>query len=77
MYFLNVGFRNFVAANRILTVISPDSSPIKRHIAKLKTEDMLIDLTFGQPRRALIILDNGQAILSANLPETIVGRLEQ
>lgn len=77
MYFLNVGFGNFVAIGRVLTVITPDSAPIKRHIANLRSEDMLIDLTFGKMSRSLILLDSGQAVLSTVHPDTIVGRVEK
>lgn len=77
MHFLNVGFGNFVAINRVLTVITPESAPIKRYIAKLRAEDMLMDLTFGKTSRSLIVLDNGQAVLSPVHPETIVGRVEK
>lgn len=77
MYFLNVGFGNFVAISRVLTVISPESAPTKRYISKLRTEDKLIDLTFGKTTRSLLILDNGQAVLSPVHPDTIVGRVEK
>ena len=32
MRFINIGFGNVVAAQRILAVLSPDSAPIKRVI---------------------------------------------
>lgn len=77
MQFLNVGFGNFVAISRVLTVITPESAPIKRYIAGLKEEDKLIDLTCGKTSRALILLDSGQGVLSPVHPDTIVGRVEK
>ena len=38
MRFINIGFGNVVAAQRILAVLSPDSAPIKR-IAALRAAD--------------------------------------
>ena len=36
MRFINIGFGNVVAAQRILAVLSPDSAPIKRMIKELE-----------------------------------------
>lgn len=77
MRFLNIGSGNFVAIDRILTVITPESAPIKRYIAKLRSEGMLMDLTSGRTSRSLIVLDNGQAVLLPMHPETVVGRGEK
>lgn len=77
MQFLNIGFGNFVAISRVLTVITPESAPIRRYIGNLKEEDKIIDLTFGKPSRSLILLDSGQGVLSPVHPDTIVGRVEK
>ena len=36
MRFINIGFGNVVAAQRILAVLCPDSAPIKRMIQEAK-----------------------------------------
>ena len=42
MRFINIGFGNVVAAQRILAVLSPDSAPIKRMIQEAKERGMLV-----------------------------------
>ena len=48
MRFINIGFGNVVAAQRILAVLSPDSAPIKRMIQEAKERGMLVDASFGR-----------------------------
>lgn len=76
MKFINIGFGNMVAAERIVTVVSPDSAPIKRIVQDAKDESRVIDVSCGRRTRAVIITDSEHVILSAIAPETIAGRLE-
>ena len=45
---INIGFGNIVAANRIISIISPESAPIKRIIQEARDKGMLIDATYGR-----------------------------
>ena len=76
MKFINIGFGNMVAADRIVTLVSPDSAPIKRLIQDAKDEGRVIDVTCGRRTRAVIITDSDHVILSAIQAETIANRLE-
>ena len=76
MKFINIGFGNMVAANRVIALASPDSAPIKRLIQDAKDEGRAIDVTYGRRTRAVIITDSEHVILSAIQTETIAGRLE-
>ena len=76
MKFINIGFGNMVAADRVVTIVSPDSAPIKRLIQDAKDEGRTIDVTCGRRTRAVIITDSEHVILSAIQAETIAGRLE-
>jgi regulator of extracellular matrix RemA (YlzA/DUF370 family) len=73
-YFINVGFGNIVAAGRILSIADPDSAPAKRDMAVLRSKGYLRDYTKGRITRALIYLDDGSAIQSSMLPETLATR---
>ena len=73
--FLNIGYGNVVSANRIIAIISPESAPIKRIIQEAKEKGVLIDATYGRKTRCIIVMDNGNVVLSPNMPETIGGRL--
>ena len=65
MRFINIGFGNVVAAQRILAVLSPDSAPIKRMIQEAKERGMLVDASFGRSTRSVLLMDTDHVILSA------------
>lgn len=75
MKFINIGFGNMVAAERVIAVVSPDSAPIKRLIQDAKDSGRAIDVTCGKRTRAVIITDSEHVILSAFQSETISNRL--
>ena len=65
MKFINIGYGNMVAAERIVALVSPDSAPIKRIIQDAKDAGRVIDVTCGRKTRAVIITDSDHVILSA------------
>ena len=65
-----------VAVERIVTLVSPDSAPIKRLIQDAKDDGRVIDVTCGRKTRAVVITDSEHVILSALQTETIANRLE-
>ncbi|MGN0599529.1 MAG: extracellular matrix/biofilm regulator RemA [Oscillospiraceae bacterium] len=76
MKLINIGFGNMISASRLITIVSPESAPIKRIIQDAKDKGMLIDATYGRRTRAVIIMDSDHVILSAVQPETVAGRLD-
>ena len=76
MKFINVGFGNMVAVDRVVALASPDSAPIKRLIQSAKDDGRAIDVTCGRRARSVIITDSEHVILSAIQAETIAGRLD-
>ena len=76
MKFINVGFGNMVASDRIVALASPDSAPIKRLIQDAKDAGRTIDVSCGRRTRSVIITDSEHVILSAIQTETIANRLE-
>ncbi len=75
MKFINVGFGNMVAADRVVALVSPDSAPMKRLVSEAREGGRIIDVTCGRRTRAIIITDSDHVILSATQPETISNRL--
>ncbi len=73
---INVGFGNAVKINRILAVVNPGSSPIKKLKDQARREKKLIDVTEGRRTRSIIILDSGHLVLSSVQPETISQRFD-
>ncbi len=76
MQLINIGFGNIVSAERIISIVSPESAPIKRIVQEAKDSKMAIDATYGRRTRSVIIMDSGHVILSAVQPETIAGRVD-
>lgn len=74
MKLINIGFGNMVSSSRILSIVSPESAPIKRIVQEARDRSMLIDATYGRRTRAVIVMDTDHVILSAILPETIAAR---
>ena len=75
MKLINIGFGNIVSAERIISIVSPESAPIKRIVQEAKDSKVAIDATYGRRTRSVIIMDSGHVILSAVQPETVAGRL--
>ena len=76
MKLINIGFGNLVSAERLLSVVSPDSAPVKRLVQEAKERAMLIDASFGRKTRAVLVMDTDHVILSAITPEAIARRLQ-
>lgn len=76
MQLINIGFGNLVAAERLITVVSPDSAPVKRLVAEAKERAMLIDASYGRKTKAVLVMDTDHVILSALTPETLLLRAD-
>ena len=74
MKLINIGFGSMIAAGRVLSVLAPDSAPIKRVMQEAKERGMLIDASYGHKTKAVILMDTDHVILSALTPETISQR---
>ncbi len=73
--FINIGHGNMIAAARIVAILSPDSSPVKRLIQDAKEEGRAVDTTAGKKTRAVLLADTGHVILSGLSAETVSARL--
>ena len=56
MKFINIGYGNMVAVDRIVTLVSPDSAPIKRMVQETRERGMLIDATYGRKTASVLIM---------------------
>ena len=75
MKLINIGFGNTVSADRIISIVSPDSSPVRRLTQQAREDGRLIDASCGRRTRSVIVADSDHIILSALQPETISGRV--
>lgn len=74
---INIGFGNVVSAARIITIVDPGSSPMKRLREEAAGRGKLIDATQGRKTRAIIVTDSDHVILSALQVETITQRFQE
>ena len=74
---LSLGFGNSVVARRVLAIVNPASSPMKRLREEAREAQRLVDATQGRRTRSIIITDSGHVILSAIQTETMAQRFEQ
>jgi len=73
---VHVGFGDYLAANRILTVIKPGSVPVRRLLEAAERRNLLVDITHGRRTKSVVLLDSGHLVLLALQPETIASRLK-
>ena len=75
MKLVNIGYGNMVSAGRIISVVSPESAPIKRLVQEARDSGMAIDATFGRKTRAVLIMDSGHIVLSSLITDTLAARI--
>jgi len=75
MGLINIGFGNVVSSAHVVTVISPESAPIKRVITEARAKGLLIDATYGRRTRSVIVCNSDHIILSAVPSDVIAQRL--
>ena len=73
--FINIGFGNFVSDRRVISVLSAESSPIKRLIRNAKDSNNLIDATCGRKTQSVMVMDSDHIVLSSLSSEVIHSRL--
>lgn len=72
---LNVGYGNLVAAGRIVAIVAPGASPMRRLRRDASNRGKLVDATEGRRTRSILVLDSDHVVLSAINPETLAARL--
>ena len=77
MKLINIGFGNLVSAERIVSIVSPESAPSKRMIQDVRDRGLLIDASFGRSTKAVIVTDSGNLILSSLTPEVLAQRAQE
>lgn len=71
MKMLMLGAGNMVQADRIVCIVSPDTSPIKRLVQDAKDEGRVIDVSCGKKTKSVIITDSDHVILSRIIPSKL------
>ncbi|MDK2802291.1 MAG: DUF370 domain-containing protein [Oscillospiraceae bacterium] len=74
MKLINIGYENMIISNRVISIVSPGTAPIKRLIQTSKEDGMLVDATHGKKTKSVIIMDSEHIILSSLSMEIINNR---
>ena len=72
---LAIGFGNYIAADKIVSILSPDSAPIKRMITDGRERGLLVDASFGRSTRSVILMNSNHMILSSLTPEELAQKM--
>lgn len=75
MQLINIGFGNFVSSGRLISVVTPESAPVKRLVQEARDRGALIDASCGRKTKSVLITDSDHVVLSAMSTETIAGRM--
>ena len=74
---LGVGHGNFVIPDRVVAIVNPASSPMRRLREDAKNEGRLVDASQGRKTRAILVTDSNHVILSAISADTLGQRVTQ
>lgn len=75
MIFLNIGFDNMVATDKIVAIVSPEGASVKRLVQYARENHRLIDVSSGRKTRAVVITSDDYILLSAIQTDTLAGRM--
>lgn len=73
--FVDVGNGNFVSASRVVSIVTPDSLPVRRLMQDAKNAGRAIDITCGKKTKTVIITDSDHYIFSAEDSSLIAERM--
>ena len=77
MKLINIGFGSLIAESRVLSILGPDSAPIKRIVQEARDRGMLIDASYGRKTKAVLLMDTDHVILSALTPQMLEERWKE
>lgn len=72
---VNIGYGNIVNMDKVVGIVRADAAPIKRMIQIARDTNQAVDATCGRRTKSVLVMDSGQMVLSALLPDTIENRV--
>ena len=77
MSFIRIGFGNLVSSERLITVVGPDSAPVRRLVQDARDRGALIDASAGKKCKSVLVMDSDHIVLSALPLEEIDALLQK
>ena len=75
MRLISIGFGSYIAPERIIAAVDPESNPIKRIVSQSKESGRLIDATYGRKTKTVLIMDSGHVVLCPLEPDMFAQRV--
>lgn len=75
MKLIDIGFGNLISDVRLVSVLAPDSAPIKRMVADAKGRGLLVDATYGRRTQSVLLMDSGHVILASIEPAAVAAEV--
>lgn len=74
---VNIGYGNIVNMDKVVGIVRADAAPIKRMIQTARDTNQAVDATCGRKTKSVLVMESGQMVLSALLPDTIENRVNE
>ncbi|MBR2806230.1 MAG: DUF370 domain-containing protein [Oscillospiraceae bacterium] len=65
MRLIDIGHGNLVSDEAVVSVVSPDSAPVKRLVKQALDDGKLIDASYGRKTRSVLIMKSDHVVLSS------------
>ncbi|MBQ0092568.1 MAG: DUF370 domain-containing protein [Clostridiales bacterium] len=76
MNMIDLGGGNFINADRVVAVVSPDSLPVRRLVQDAKNAGRVIDVSGSRKTRSVLITDSEHVICCAEETDSLKERLK-
>ena len=73
--FVVVGTGGILAIDRVVVIARADSAPVRR-LVEAVGRDRVVDLTFGQPRRSVVVLDSSHVVAVSLTPGELLDKMQ-
>ena len=73
---LPIGHNNYVQGKSIVSILKPDSAPMKKLRLRADEERMLVNATGGRKTRSIIVMKSNHVVLSSIQPRVLISRME-
>jgi len=77
MQLISIGYGNYLLADKLVSIVSPEAAPVKRMVAQARDDGKLIDASCGRKTKSVIVTDSDHIVLSAWSAEQIADRLQK
>ncbi len=74
--FVDIGNGNYVSKSRVVSIVTPDSLPVRRLMQDAKNEGRAIDITCGKKTKSVVITDSDHYIFSPEESSVLAERMD-